>query len=86
MNKNFLDENDPDELREIEASGEVPIPDGGYLTLTSKQAKKQTFKLKRWVVICTDLPGLLVYLRQQRDIPWYTNSQLKIGIDAGQSK
>ena len=38
------DEEDIDEMRELEATGEIAVPEGGYITLT----KGQTYKLKRW--------------------------------------
>ena len=76
------DEDNIDELNELELSGQISMPEDGMAVLE----RGQTYRLKRWVVVCNDLPGLLNYLRQRRDLPWYKSTQLKLGLDGGQSK
>ena len=76
------DDDDIDELNELELSGQISMPEDGATSLV----QGQTYRLKRWAVVCHDLPGLLNYLRQRRDLPWFKSVQLKLGLDGGQSK
>ena len=39
---------------------------------------------KRWVVFAKDLPNLLKEISRRRNIPWYQQMAMKIGIDGGQ--
>ena len=76
------DEDNVDELNELELTGQISMPEDGMATLQ----RGQTYRLKRFVVICHDLPGLLNYLRLKRDLPWFKSYQLRLGLDGGQSK